>query len=135
MCGCKVTLIGDYDDVIDKGITDFQQKVETYMSILENAPDTQYDAGFYEDIFVRLAMLKTRAQASDKKEILGRQIDELKATIVDFQKGDRGIARKNGKINTDFVADSQSAIEVDVESILKLELALKRGNNAAPTTN
>ncbi len=71
LCGCTLTLIGNYDDVIDKGMTDFQQKVETYISKLESNPATPYDSAFYDDAFARLAAMRSRAQASYKKGYSG----------------------------------------------------------------
>ena len=43
---CTVRLIvGDYDDTIDKGITDLQQRTELYLARLRSTPNTAYDQG------------------------------------------------------------------------------------------
>lgn len=131
LSGCTLTLIGDYDDVIDKGMTDFQQKVETYLTKLENDASIPYDSAFYDDAYARLASMRSRAQASYKKDILVQQVDDLKATLDDFKKGDSKVARgPDGKINITFVMQTQKTFETEVESILKLELALKRGKDS-----
>src|SRR5215467_1624096 len=75
--GCRVRLIGDYDDTIDKGISDVQQKAELYFSKLQSAPNTPYDQNFYDDMRSRLTTLHSRAAASYKKDILVQQISEL----------------------------------------------------------
>jgi hypothetical protein len=123
LSGCAVKFIGDYDDVIDRGVTDFQQAAATYLSQLETQPNTPYRQAFYDDAHGRLAALRSRAAASDKKEILVEQIDELRKSLDQLQKGDQ-LGRP---IPVAFVTIAQSTIAVHVESILKLELALKRG--------
>ena len=127
--GCTLRLIGDYDDVIDRGITDFQQKIESRFTKLETAPETPYDPAFYDELHAQLATLQSRARASAKKEILVKQLDDLKANVDNFQKADSKVGRDAGKMNPHFVADARQLIVVQVEAILKLELALKRGEN------
>jgi hypothetical protein len=127
--GCHVRLIGDYDDTIDKGISDIQQRAELYFSKMQSNPNTPYDQSFYDDIRSRLATLRTRAAASFKKEILVQQISELQKQFNDFQKLDQAASRP---ISASIVTAAESAINVSVESILKLELALKRGAPAPP---
>jgi hypothetical protein len=129
LTGCHVRLIGDYDDTIDKGISDIQQRAELYFSKLQSNPNTPYDQSFYDDIRSRLATLRTRASASFKKEILVQQISELQKQFNDFQLLDQGAPRP---IPASIVTPAESAINVSVESILKLELALRRGAPAPP---
>jgi hypothetical protein len=126
---CHVKLIGDYDDTIDRGISDVQQKAELYFAKLQSNPNTPYDQSFYDDMHSRLATLKTRASASYKKDILVQQILELESEFVKFQEVDQGAKRP---IHPELIPPAESAINVSVESILKLELALKRGVPAAP---
>lgn len=124
LSGCAVKLIGDYDDVIDRGVTDFQQAAATYLSRLETQPNTPYSQAFYDDAHGRLAALRSRAAASFKKDILVQQIDALRRTVDDLQKGDQA----GRPMPLAFVTIAQSTIAVHVESILKLELALRRGS-------
>jgi hypothetical protein len=127
--GCRVKLIGDYDDTIDKGISDLQQKAELYFSKLQSAPMTPYDQNFYDDMRSRLAALYSRGAASYKKDILVQQISELQRQFSDFQKFDQS---KTRPIGAQSVTAAESAVNASVESILKLELALKRGASSAP---
>lgn len=124
LSSCKVQLIGDYDDIIDKGVTDVQQKAELYFSKLESSPDTAYDQSVYDDIDSHLAVLKSRASSLPKYPIIVEQITNLRSQFDLFQKLDKSTPRP---INTNLVKDAESSIAVSVESILKLELALKRG--------
>jgi hypothetical protein len=139
----SVRLIGDYDNVIDQGVTDVQQKFEMYFAKLNSNPDTPFDQNFYDDISARLAVLKTRSTSMPNNEIITQQLGELQATFDDLQKMDKLVSRP---IKTDAVmkttpfTNARTAIEVSVESILKLEIALKRGgsmgtnNSSAPPT-
>ena len=129
--GCAVTLVGDYDDTIDKGITDIQQKTELYLSKLQSDPNTVYDQSFYDDMKSRLAVLKTRASALPKYSIITEQVTNLKSQFDDLQKLDKSMRRP---FPSAAVISAQSALEVSVESILKLELALKRGDTPPAST-
>lgn len=129
LTGCAVRLIGDYDDTIDKGVTDVQQKAELYLSKLQSTPNTPYDQGFYDDIDARLAVLKSRAASLPKYPIIVEQLTNLKSQFDTFQKLDKSSARP---FPSAAVTDAESAIAVSVESILKLELALKERGQATP---
>ena len=127
--GCAVKFIGDYDETIDKGVTDVQQRAELYFSRLQSTPNTPYDQNFYDDMNSRLAVSKSRAASLPKYPIIVEQLANLKAQFDTFQKLDKSSPRPFPGVA---VTDAESAIAVSVESILKLELALKRG--APPST-
>jgi hypothetical protein len=127
--GCAVKLIGDYDDTIDTGITDVQQKAELYFAKLQSTPDTPYDQNFYDDIDSHLAVLKSRAVVLPKNDILVTQITNLKAQFDDFEKVDKISPRPFPAIA---VTSARSGIETSVESILRLEFAMKRGGKSPP---
>jgi len=129
LVGCTVRFIGDYDDTIDKGVTDVQQKAELYFSKLQSSPNTPYDQGFYDDINARLAVLKSRAASLPKYPIILEQLTNLKSQFAKFQELDKSSPRPFPSVA---VAAAESAIAVSVESILKLELALKARGQAPP---
>jgi hypothetical protein len=129
LTGCAVRLIGDYDDTIDKGVTEVQQKAELYLSKLQSSPNTPYDQNFYDDIDARLAVLKSRASSLPKYPIIVEQLTNLKSEFDTLQKLDKSSARP---FPGAAVTDAESAIAVSVESILKLELALKDRGKATP---
>jgi hypothetical protein len=129
LAGCAPKLIGDYDSAFDSGITDIQQKAELYFAKLQSTPNTPYDQSFYDDIDSRLAVLKTRATVEPKEEILVGEFTNLKAQFDDFEKLDKATTRP---FPSAAVAAAQSGIETSVESILKLELALKGGAKSPP---
>src|SRR5262249_7758690 len=115
---------GDYDDVIDKGVTDVQQKAEQYFSKLLSNPNTPLDQSFYDDINVQLKVLQSRASALPKYPIIIQQLGNLKSQFDTFKKLDQMTQRP---FPPGAVTAAESAISVSVEAILKLELGLKRG--------
>lgn len=129
LSGCAVRLIGDYDNTIDIGVTDVQQKAELYFSKLQSDPMTSYDQSFYDDIHARLAVLKSRAASLPKYPIILQQLSILKSQFDTFQKLDKESQRP---FPAGAVTAAESAISVSVESILKLELALKARGAANP---
>jgi|GEM_PF-878153 len=131
LAACTVRLIGDYDDSIDKGITDIHQKAELYFAKLLSTPNTALDQSFYDGISANLAVLKSRAASLPKYEIVVEQIGNLKSQFDSFQALDRITPRPFPKA---IVTSAESGIAVSVESILKLELALKRGGTSASST-
>ena len=126
VAGCAVRLIGDYDDTIDKGVTDVHQKAELYFAKLQSTPNTALDQTFYDGMNASLAVLRSRAESLPKYGILVQQIANLKLQFDSFQKLDRITPRP---FPSAVVTAAESSISVSVESILKLELALKRGSN------
>ena len=127
LIGCtSVRLIGDYDATIDQGVSDVQQKAEIYFAKLKSTPTTPYDPSVYDDLHGRLAVLKSRAASLPKYGIIADQIGNLQKQVDDFQSLDQGMTRP---IAAQTVTNGQSGIAVSVESILKLELALKRGED------
>ena len=129
LLGCHVKLIGDYDDAIDKGVTDLQQRSELYFAKLQSSPNTPFDQDFYDDVNSRLAVLKTRASSLPKNTILVEQISNLTSQFEKFEELDKTAKRP---IAAGIVKAGESAIAVSVESILILELALKRGIATPP---
>jgi hypothetical protein len=128
--GCAVKFIGDYDQTIDNGVTDVQQRAEVYFAKLKGEPDTPYDPNFYNDINARMVVLKSRATLLPKYDIILKQIEELQSQFANFQTLDKSMKRPfPGPV----VDAAESALTVSVESILRLELALKRGDKNAPT--
>jgi hypothetical protein len=132
--GCAVKFIGDYDEAIDTGVSDVQQRAEVYFGKWKGDPSTPYDPNFYNDINARLVVLKTRAHILVQNQIIEQQLQELQGQFDRLQALDKGMTRPFpiGAIDA-----AESALTISVESILRLELALKHGKTApdasAPT--
>lgn len=125
--GCtSIRLIADYDEQIDKSVTDFQRKVETFLTGLErnaDQPESKYDANvkFYDEARVDLSAIRVRAAALPKNEITLKQIDLLTDSLGKLEELQRlGIRREH-------IAPLRSAFNSTCTAILKLELAKKRG--------
>jgi hypothetical protein len=128
--GCAVKFIGDYDLAIDNGVTDVQQRAEIYFGKLKSEPKTPYDPSFYNDIDARLVVLKTRAELLPQYPIILKEIQELQSQFNTFQQLDQITPRP---FPAGILDAAESAVTISVESILRLELALKRGDKNAPS--
>jgi hypothetical protein len=131
---CTVRLVGEYDEVIDHSLTEFQQKTEAFLSHLEaehGNPGASYakNVDFYNDAQASISTMRVRAAAQPKKEILVQQLDLLKRSMEDLRKLHQS-AGADG-LGDGAIEAARSALEVHLEAILKLELALKRGKKSA----
>jgi hypothetical protein len=134
--GCAVRFISDYDDVLDKDVTDLQQGTETFLNQLDSevgTPAAAYRANsdFYVKTNATLRTMLTRAASQPKSKIIVGEVEALEKTFDDLQNlhkmnGDKGLSSAN-------IANTRSALESEFASILTLELALK-SHNGAPST-
>ena len=130
LMGCAVKFIGDYDVAIDTGISGVQQQTEVYLNKLKTDPTTPYNQDVYTDINARLKVLKTRAHITPQYSIIEQQIEELQEQFDRLQMLDKGMVRP---FPLGVIDAAETAITTSVESILRLELALKRGDKNPPT--
>ena len=129
--GCAVKFIGDYDQAIDTGVSDVQQRAEVYFGKLKADPSTPYDPNFYNDINAQLVVLKTRAHILRQNQIIEQQLQELQGQFDRLQTLDKGMTRP---FPIGAIEAAESALTIGVESILRLELALKSGKAAPEAT-
>lgn len=131
LTGCTVRFIGDYDDTIDKGVMDLEQKTELYLTKLASPSPPAYDQDFYDDVNSRLTVLKSRAAMMPKYPIVADQLTLLQSQFVDLQKLDK--MRPNPPLPPQAVGNVKTLMEASFESIERLELSLKeRGKATAP---
>lgn len=132
--GCAVKFTPLYDDTLDKSVTAFQEKVETYLTKLENEskPACIYSQNldFYEQASVQLAIMRTRVEASLHHAQLQQIILALTNTLNDLQKLQQ--ASPEACLNSAVLEDTRQAFEREFESMLAYELALKA--NQPPAT-
>jgi hypothetical protein len=131
---CAVKLIGDYDEAIDHSLTAFYLSAETHFARLvtrAGTPEASYasNLAFYEESQASLSVVRLRALASPGKEILAKQVDLLSENVEKLRQlhlsaGDEGLP-------AGAVEAARGAIAIQVQTILKLELALKRGRRTA----
>jgi hypothetical protein len=128
--GCAVKLIGDYDDVIDRSVTTFYESTEEHFArlvIRAGTPDSKYAANvaFYEQAQARLSVIRLRAATSPRKQLLVAQVDLLSDSVEKLRQLHASAGDQD--LPSEALQAARTAITVHVESILKLELALKRG--------
>lgn len=125
-----IKLVGDYDEQIDRGVTQLQKDVETFLVKLEASTEKStdmvesYDKNkkFYEDSKVTLSGLRVRADSMERNSITVKMLDHLSNNISRLERMHReGLAKEEidksirGALNSQFTA------------ILTFELAKKRG--------
>ena len=122
LVGCSISLISKYDEVIDKGITDFQKKMDLHLIQKQRNPILPFSEGFYDSLIVDLQLLETRANCVPKNsktsEIISSLIDEVK--LIDVED-------KAAKEKAPYYQDAESTVDQMCGQALKLELAKKRG--------
>lgn len=119
--GCMIRFIGDYDDVIDKGVTDLQQRTEVYLAKVQANPPAPFDQSFYDDVNARMKVLKTRAALQTKYKIISEQLDLLQKNFDLLQQLDQKRPFPPGAVQS-----ADDGIVRSVEAIEKLQLALKQ---------
>jgi len=131
----SVRFSSEYDEVLDAGTTDLQRRVETFLFEMEAKAGTaagEYAANraFYDAVRVEHAVLRSRAQAVPKNALTVEQLDLLGASFDKLRElHERGGA--NG-LPREVVEPARTALTAQFVSILKLELAKKRGETAKP---
>jgi len=127
--GCaSIRLIADYDEQIDTAVTDFQRKIETFLTHLErnagkDEAKYQNNTKFYDEAKVDLSAIRVRAAAIPKNDITLKLIDLLLENISNLEN-----LHKLG-ISAEQVSPIRSAINTQCTAILKLEIAKKRGKS------
>src|SRR6185437_13170239 len=124
--GCmSVRLIGEYDATIDQGVTALQQQAELHYARMNADPLAPVDENFYQQMSASIAVLHTRATALPKYELIARQLELLQSSFDDQYQLDKISKRP---LPRQLFATAQRGMETSIGSILRLELALKRGD-------
>jgi len=123
----SVRLISDYDEITDKAVTALQEKVSRFFVQLSDELGTEQAAyvnykNFYRDVKVDLASIQIRANAIDKNDIVQQQLESLKKVLTDME-----ALHKIGIRNTQVLQTAEQACNRSFTAIIKLQLALKRG--------
>ena len=127
--GCQVALVAPYDqETFDKG-TDLLRRIESLFVKMERAletaalsEDAKYEkhVGFYDDVRVDLAVLRSRAQAIPQNEDTVKLLDVLAGQFADLDR-----LHRIG-LNRNLLADTRNAIKRTIEQILRTEFAKRR---------
>lgn len=131
LSGCStIKLVGDYDEQIDKGVTQLQKDVEIFLVKLEASAKKpadkveSYDKSkkFYENAKVALSGLRVRADAMERNSITVRMLDRLSDSITRLE----GMHR-DGLAKAEIDQSIRGALNSQFTAILTFELAKKRG--------
>lgn len=131
LAGCgPVRLVSPYDQVVDEGVTAFHTHVTAFvgkMEALAGKPEGSYEANkaSYPDLNAELSSLKMRATQTPLNDSTVKSLDELIGNVEQLRKlhdsgGDKGLFPA-------LAEPALKAIDVQCESILKLEIAKRRG--------
>ncbi len=123
----SIRLISEYDEITDKAVTAFQEKVSKTFVKLESEVGTdqvKYEnyKQFYQEAKVDLNTLKIRADAIDKNKIVQEQIVELTKMLDNLEK-----LHKTGFSSIDQIKPLKQPFNSAFTAIIKLQMGLKRG--------
>jgi PBP1b-binding outer membrane lipoprotein LpoB len=124
--GCfSVKFVADYDEAVDKQVTELYRNISIYMQDLVNTPqvsaaDSIARARKYNNIQLDIGTLKLRASAKDKNDEQIQQVDLLADSWESIAK------LKALKATPKEFINAQSGLETSLTAILKLELAKKK---------
>src|ERR1051326_876013 len=126
--GCtQVVLVSAYDETIDRGVTQLQRTVESFLIDVEHhgrlpaAKLSDADQVFFDHVAVELSSLRVRAAAPPKNEITIQMLETLTQQMQTLQK-----LVKVG-ISPEHVGPIREAVNTSTRAILSFELAKKRG--------
>lgn len=119
--GCKITLISEYDEIIDHGLSDFQRKMDFFLLSQQRTPPPPFDQSFYDGAISDLNVLKVRAASVPKNETTTTIIDALISQVELISS-----THKGGTASAIFFQIAQKTIDDDCQRALTLELAKKR---------
>jgi len=132
-CG-HVQFVSSYDEIIDRGMSDLNTKIVSFVGRMENLsgkPEGTYDANatFYDDVKGTIATLGLRARAQEKNEITQAMLKELAGNAERLRQLHQ-MGKEHG-LSRAVAEPALQLIEVNVEAILKFEVAKRREQPAA----
>lgn len=128
LCSCtSIRLISAYDEITDKNISALQEKVSGFFVEIKEVIGTEqaqykHYNSFYRDVKTALEGLQIRANAIDKNELVQQQLVLLAQQLADLE-----TLHKKGFNNTAVLQSAQEACNRSFTAIIRLQLALKRG--------
>ncbi|MCI5159655.1 MAG: hypothetical protein D3906_14755, partial [Candidatus Electrothrix sp. AUS1_2] len=92
-CASPVKLVGDYDEQLDKGVSQLQKDVETFLVKLESSAEKpadkveSYDTNkkVYDDFRVAVSVLRLRADSMERDSFTVRMLDKLYKNLTELE--------------------------------------------------
>lgn len=125
-CVPKVKLVGEYDGIIDKAVTDLQEQTDTFFSKMKTAStaDSAYEANkeFYDDVQGKITTLIRRSEVIEE----GLKRNPLTQNFKDLQAQYQELADQNNKgFSSRYLESAQKAFDQSFRAILANLLYLK----------
>lgn len=125
--GCSIQLIASYDAETDRAVSSLQRTLTTFFLDLEaslGTPQAQFSeyTEFYREAAIEISALKLRASALPKNDITIEQVELLEENFVLLQE-----VHREGLESVEVVRTMRNDFDTALASILKLELAKRRG--------
>lgn len=155
LASCAVKLIADYDEKLDIGVTEIQRKVEKILTKIQKSasdPSKAYDVADYDAIREDLDVLRTRASSVDKNHLTIAALYRVGYALLQDPPTPDGsdprlpalpaAARGNslqernqsrGRLAAEDLSELRRILDSLFQSVLRLELAKKRGDRIPET--
>src|SRR5262249_20210905 len=124
-------LVSPYDEVLDRRTTEVHAQIVAFvakMTATAGKPEGAYEMNrsFYSDLQGSIASLRARAASQPKNEITQKLVAELEGNVERLrQLHEMG---KEGGLPKPLATPALAAIEVNCTSIIRFELAKRRGD-------
>lgn len=125
-CAFKVKLVGEYDQIIDKSVTELQQSTVTFFTKMKAASDADrtyaVNKEFYEDVEGKISTLIVRSEVIEerlKKNPLTKNFKDLKEQYVELAKEHKNSPQKQ------YFESAEKAFNQSFRAILENLLYLK----------
>lgn len=123
LAGCRLTLVGQYDETIDKGITDFEKRMDLFLIQEARTPIPPFNQSFYDETLADLKVIETRAAALPNDELTAKIVMNLEDQVKAIQAADKA---GSGTVTPAFFTIAQTTIDGDCQRALRFELAKKQ---------
>jgi hypothetical protein len=128
LSSCAVMLVGPYDEVTDKAVTDLESKTELFFAKLANTHGRYEDnKSFYNETKASLSAIKLRAELYPKNGGELKAIDLLTDNFKNLEE-----LNQVGPLTPAVASPAHSSIQTNFQSLLQIELAKKRSSGISP---
>lgn len=139
LTGCtSIQLISDYDPEIDRGASQIQRSVTSFLLTMKDKAGTddaayENNQDFYVGIKTEMRAVRLRASSQPKNGITVRALDTVRDNLTTLEERHKAGFQKNGEtvpgINPFFIDPALDTIEQQIGAILVLERAKARGED------
>ncbi|MEW5911350.1 MAG: hypothetical protein AB1814_02265 [Thermodesulfobacteriota bacterium] len=131
--GCPAKFVSDYDPQLDKQLTEFQKKVETFinkMAVYRGKPEGRYEnnTDFYQkEVPVEIKLLLFRANLQDKNQETITMIELLQNNLKIMEE----LHKDHGYLSERDLKQVQRGINTSFRSLMLFEQEKRTGRGEA----